>query len=75
MLDDIPDTASDRALQGLAQVVDLLDQMLQVEICVTAGAQKIGLCLRPGVEVLLVELLSGRLDPRRHIRSEIRQLG
>ncbi len=50
--------AADRALQQLARVVHLLDQMGETQIAEASGPQQVALGLGPSVEILVVE---GRL--------------
>ena len=52
------DIALDRVQLGLAQVLDLLGQMLDVEavVALEMRAQRVCLLLGPGVEVLVVEV-------------------
>jgi hypothetical protein len=40
MLDDGADARARRPIEDLAQVIDLLDQMLQIEVAEAAGAQQ-----------------------------------
>jgi hypothetical protein len=49
-----------------AQVLDLLDQMLKVERIEPSSTQQGRLVVRPGVQVVFVWILSGRLDPCGH---------
>ena len=55
-----------------AQVLHLLDQVLQIQLVVPARAQKLCLALGPDVEILLVQLLRRGLDPRGHHRLPTR---
>ena len=52
----IANPAPDRALQGTAQVLHLLNEVLQIQFVVPTGAQKLCLTLAPDVEILLVQL-------------------
>jgi hypothetical protein len=65
MLDDPPQMAARRVPLAVAQVSDLLDQVREIERKVRpAGGQPAQrLVPRPGVEVLLVQLLG----PDRHV--------
>ena len=54
-------SAPDRFLGRAAQIVDLLDQMFQVQLVITAGAQELGLRLAPDIEILIVKALHIRL--------------
>ena len=61
MLDQAPDLSADQGALRRAQVRHLLDQVGKVELEVRTGlgeaAQRVGLALRPDVEVRLLQVL------------------
>jgi hypothetical protein len=56
MLDDAPDPTADRVALALAQVFDLLGNVLAIKPIVRRGrgSQHLGLVLRPGVRIVFV---------------------
>src|SRR5438270_1463279 len=56
VLKDPPDFAAHRIAFALAQILDLLGDVLAVEAVVAGGhrAQHLGLVLRPGIEIILI---------------------
>src|SRR5919106_6019522 len=72
VLDDRANPRSCRPKERGAQVLNLLDYVLQIQIAKSLSAQERRLFQAPGIEVGLVEIASRSLDPGRHARDSQR---